>query len=112
MLGYNKPTSERASDNGMIAKLNILSPLSVIADVRIGLFVRVVLNASVQLLLVLAAAYGNPRCWVKAALADLDRLARTTNKLQDYVGASCSDWVTLIRASPSAFRKLIAVMIA
>ena len=93
-------------------KLEIMSPLSVVADIRISLFVRVVVTASVQLLLVLAAAYGNPRCWVKSALADLDRLARTTNKLKDYVGASCADWVTLIRNSPPAFRYLIALTIS
>ena len=108
MLGYNKPTSERASDNAIMRKLKSLSPLSVAADLRISLFVRVVVTASVQLLLVLAAAYGNPRCWVGAAIADLDRLARTTDKHKDYVGVSCAEWVTLIKASPSDFRKLIS----
>ena len=87
----------------------ILSPLPVVADLRISLFVRVVVTASVQLLLVLAAAFNNPRSWVKGALEDLDRLARTTDKLKDYVGASCAEWVSLMRNSPSAFRKLIAL---
>ena len=54
----------------------------------------------------LAAAYGNPRCWVKAVIADLNRLASTTCKLKDYVGATCAEWLTLIRASPSSFAKL------
>ena len=83
-----------------------MSPLCVVVDIRISLFVRVVVTASVQLLLVLAAAYGNPRCWVKAVVADLNRLAGTTSKSKDYVGASCAEWVALIRASPSSFNKL------
>ena len=47
---------EHVTDNSIIAKLNILSPMSVVADLRLNLFVRVLVTMPVQLLHVLAAA--------------------------------------------------------
>ena len=112
MLGYDKPMSDRASDNASIEKLEILSPLSVVADLRIRLLFRIVLTAPAQLLLVLAAAFVFSRSWVKGVVLDLNRLARTSNKLKDYTDATCAEWVQLIKASPSAFLKLIALVLA
>ena len=42
MLGYAKPGCDHVTDNDIIIKLEILSPLSVVADLRLNLFVRVV----------------------------------------------------------------------
>ena len=81
-------------------------------DLRISLFARVVSTAPIQLLLVLAAAHACPRGWIRAVVEDLDRLAHQTDKLKDYRGASCAEWVTLIRNGPSAFRKLISVVLS
>ena len=89
-----------------------MSPLSVVVDLRIHLFVRVMVAAPVQLLLVLAAAAANPRSWIKRVIADLDRLANTSDKCRAYVGASCAQWVALIRADPKAFLKLIVNIMA
>ena len=49
MLGHNRPVAERVSDNSIIEQLKILSPLSVVADLRIRLFVRVIVSAPSQL---------------------------------------------------------------
>ena len=87
MLGYDKPGCEHVTDNAIIIKLEILSPLSVVADLRLNLFVRVIVTMPAQLLHALAAAAAkNPRSWIAAILDNLDRLARVSDKLKDYMG--------------------------
>ena len=72
--------SDRASDNAIVSKLKFLSPLSVVADLRIRLFVRIIVCAPSQLLLILSNAYKNNKSWVRASIDDLEPLAHVTEK--------------------------------
>ena len=88
MLSLDRPGCAHVTDNSVIQQLKILSPMSVVVDLRINLFVRAVQTLPVQLLHVSASAAHSPRSWLEAVRLDLNRLAVVSDKLAGYRDAS------------------------
>ena len=106
MLGANTPHLRKMSDAKLLKELNVLSPLSTVALMRLSLLVRIITRFSGQVMLVISHAYSAARSWLATVQDDLSKLATVSggsfDKCRDF---TLHQWMSLILNSPKMFLK-------
>ena len=104
----NKNNIIVTTDDMIFDDTGFCAPFVMLIRARMLLLVRVVLHAPRALRVVLAAASGAKRSWIRAVQNDLDWLANTTEELRFLGELSFLLRVEWIRDNASTFRRLLA----
>ena len=111
-----EPQTERVTDAKVIARLELLSPLSLVIEKPLKGFVRVVRNCSPTLFLAFSHAFttGTDResSWQASIYRIRKKLSSGSDKLIELREAELSEWVVAIKAQSNRFLKPFKNLIA
>ena len=91
------------SDQQLIDRYKIFSPETMLALMRINLFIRVVLKASHSLKGAILAAHPAPKSWLRAVESDLKHMQAFIPEYRQI--SSTTEWIAMIQADPAAARR-------
>eukprot|EP00973_Karenia_brevis_P032880 4540177-Karenia_brevis.AAC.1 len=97
--------SRSMTDQAVIARLHLLSPMCLLRYFRIVFFVRCVSKPHGPTLVAVYLARNHKRSWVKAVMSDLKFIATFSDNFHACLGWSMAEWVSRILEAPQLFLK-------